>query len=112
LGLFFLFGCSACSATASGARLESTEDDHMWPSSLMARLVMQRFAANRHPHKDLHLDYPGAGHQVGRPAKGTPSGVLDFGGTLEANQKSFEDSWPRVLSFFQALTNPDPQASR
>lgn len=83
-------------------------DDWIWPSSRLARACMRRLARANHPYADRHLQYPEAGHSVGRPP-GLPVPVrvahpvdgvaYNLGGSEKANAESRADAWPQVLRF-------------
>jgi dienelactone hydrolase len=80
------------------------EDDALWPSAEMARVVRARLAAVRARADDTLLVYPGAGHRIGKaylPAGTTriAGGRLETGGSARANAAAQGDAWPRVLRF-------------
>jgi uncharacterized protein len=93
--------------------LLSGEDDQIWPSAFMARMLMQRLEAARHPLRFEHVSYPDAGHAFlrGFDPRVTeirhPAGILlALGGTESGNRAAQEDSWNRMLAFLRA--NPRP----
>jgi len=89
--------------------LISAEDDQLWPSSVLAQMVMERLRRHRHPFPDQHLTYKLAGHLIGKaylPAGSTlvAGGRLETGGTPEGNSRAQDDSWPRVLKFLESVS--------
>ena len=96
--------------TAGPILMISGTDDQMWPSVEMAELAIQRLRDHRHPYRDEHLIYEGAGHGIGIPfvpattrhSVHPVAGVAyAFGGTTEADAHAAIDSWPRVLAFLE-----------
>jgi dienelactone hydrolase len=88
--------------------LISAKDDQLWPSFVLAKMVMDRLKRRGHPFVDQHLAYDSAGHLIGKgylPAGSTlvAGGRLATGGTPEGNARAQEDSWPKVLGFLQAV---------
>jgi dienelactone hydrolase len=86
--------------------LISAGDDQLWNSSALARMILDRLKARRHPFPDRHLTYESAGHLIGKaylPAGSTlvAGGRLETGGTPEGNARAQEDSWRRVLKFLE-----------
>jgi len=90
--------------------LISGDDDRLWPSSFMARAILDRLRAAHHPYPDDWLHYLGAGHEVGEPyyiathstIARLPAYTIDLGGSPQANALASEDAWPRVLGFLNA----------
>lgn len=87
--------------------LISGRDDQLWPSTVLAEMVMDRLRRRGHRFPDEQLAYESAGHQIGKaylPAGSTliAGGRLATGGTPEGNAGAQEDSWPRVLKFLRA----------
>lgn len=74
--------------------------DGLWPSSRMARLVVDRADRMGRAGVVRHLDYPGAGHVPLEelPDIAPPGGLqFDLGGTREADLAAHRDAWPQVL---------------
>jgi dienelactone hydrolase len=80
----------------------SGTDDHLWPSTRLSEMVIQRLEAHGHPFPYKHLRYEGAGHMILMP-NSEPEGPrmqrFEVGGSKEANEFANKDSWPKVLSF-------------
>ena len=81
-------------------------DDHLWPSTEMAKEISQKLHAAHFPHVYRTLSYPGAGHVafVGNPASLASKDARDMlnpmlGGTLKADTAAWEDAWPKTLNF-------------
>lgn len=84
----------------------SGDDDRMWPSTAMSRVIEQRRTAVQR-RDDIYLRYRGAGHLVGKlilPSGSTlvGGGRIQTGGTSEGNALAQHDSWPRVIAFFDS----------
>jgi dienelactone hydrolase len=92
--------------------------DGVWPSSRMADIIMRKRSAAGHEFADAHLDYPGAGHQVGSPYSSTiinylamPDDFVEFlGGTPESNAAASNDSWPKINEFMDKALGFDRPA--
>lgn len=86
--------------------LISGKDDQLWPSSVMADMVISRLKEYRHPYKFTHLAYDLAGHAIGTtygPTTGsTGNSRMNFGGQPAGNARAQADSWPRVLEFLKS----------
>ena len=74
----------------------------------MSEMVIKRLRRYNHPHYYHHLNYKGAGHNIGVPYGITTatsyrhpvSGVVyALGGNARDNAFARSDSWPRVLTF-------------
>ncbi len=84
-------------------------DDKLGLSGPMSDLAWQRLQHAKRPYGDEKLSYPAAGHLIGIPylptvntsQMETPYGVLDFGGTWEANARAAADSWTKLLEFLK-----------
>lgn len=94
---------------AAPVLLVSASDDQIWPSTLMARQIMQRLAAHHHAYADESLCYVGAGHDIQAPyrpanasAVAVPGGSFAFGGNLTAYAWADHDAWNKTLAFLQA----------
>lgn len=86
--------------------LISATDDHLWPSSALARMIMERLKRKGHPFADSSLVYESAGHLIGKaylPGGSTlvAGGRLETGGTPAGNAQAQADSWPKVLKFLE-----------
>ena len=89
--------------------LLSGEDDQVWPSTAMSRLVMTRLAAAQHPYRFEHVSFPDAGHLI---APGSDPGLIEakhptgvvmaFGGTKAGNRAAQEKGWAKVREFLRA----------
>jgi len=83
----------------------SGKDDQLWPSSIMADLVVARLKENRHPYKFEHLAYESAGHAIlttyGPKTRSTGSAQMNLGGQPAANARAQADSWPKALAFLK-----------
>jgi dienelactone hydrolase len=87
--------------------LVSGDNDRMWPASRMAHMITARLAERDRGDRVTHLRYADAGHRLAprfRPATGIArlSGVLDLGGSPQANRAASDDAWPKVISFLNA----------
>ena len=80
-------------------------DDAMIPATPAAVAVMRRRAAAGLPYRDLHLDYPNAGHVILSPSFPTPPrarlGPWSSGGTPAGYARADAASWPAVLRFLE-----------
>jgi dienelactone hydrolase len=88
--------------------LLSGEDDQIWPSTLMARLLVKRLEAAHHPYRFKHVSFPGAGHLLTPDSDPNllearhPTGVqIAFGGSKRANREAQEKAWLAVMEFLQ-----------
>jgi dienelactone hydrolase len=92
--------------TRGAILLISGGEDGVWPSSEMARSIMERLRTNCFAYPYQHLEYPDAGHAImglgSAPAtlKG-PWGELRFGGTDAANASARVDAWNNALRFLR-----------
>jgi len=85
--------------------LVAGEDDTLWPSAHMCRLMEARLAANKFPHSVETLIYPQAGHGAFGPPvpPGHPFEQLDaLGGTMAGNSAARADSWTRSLEVLRS----------
>jgi dienelactone hydrolase len=92
--------------------LISGQDDQLWPSSELARIVVRRLETHRFPFPVEHLNYPDAGHLIFVPPCGPTTirhlrhpvlkQVFNYGGTTAGDAFARADSWPRVLRFLRA----------
>jgi dienelactone hydrolase len=88
--------------------LISGQDDQMWPSSLFAKLIMERLVAHNHPYPYEHLSYEGAGHGIvpgylpktitimRHPVTGY---VYELGGNSKDNAFASTDAWSKTMRF-------------
>lgn len=78
-------------------------DDHLWPSALMAKQVVERRKMLRGKFHDVLLVYANAGHHIGVPyqfeAAELAHSFLDLGGTAAGDEAADEQAWPRVVEF-------------
>lgn len=85
--------------------LISGKDDQLWPSSVMAEMVMARLKEHRHPYKFIHLEYESAGHAIGSTysptTRSTGNARMALGGQPAANARAQADSRPKVLQFLK-----------
>jgi hypothetical protein len=83
----------------------SGKDDQLWPSSIMADMVVARLKENRHPYKYEHLAYESAGHAIrnayGPTTRSMGSAQMNLGGQPAANARAQADSWPKALAFLK-----------
>lgn len=92
--------------------LISGQDDSMWPSTLMADMVMERLRVHGHPYHDRHLSYAGAGHPLRAPYLPTTvtfvrhriGNMMAFGGDPRQQASANAASWLQVLAFLGAAT--------
>ncbi|HSX28443.1 MAG TPA: acyl-CoA thioester hydrolase/BAAT C-terminal domain-containing protein [Candidatus Saccharimonadales bacterium] len=93
--------------------LISGKDDQLWPSERMANLIMERLKKHNYPYHYEHIAYPNAGHRIKVPGLGRESyepvsedtvthEMLSLGGTYEGNKAASEQSWDKMIGFFQA----------
>jgi dienelactone hydrolase len=81
--------------------------DGVWPSDEMSRMIVDRLKSKGHPHEDVALTYPDAGHQIASPYTPTSINYLTIpgafvellGGTPAANAHASEDSSPKINEF-------------
>ncbi|HEX5314060.1 MAG TPA: acyl-CoA thioester hydrolase/BAAT C-terminal domain-containing protein, partial [Gammaproteobacteria bacterium] len=96
--------------------LVSAGDDQIWPSSVMARHIMQRLRSRRHPYANESLCYAAAGHLILPPYRPTnanatsfAAGSILFGGEPQAYAFADVDAWQKSLAFLARLTTrPGP----
>jgi dienelactone hydrolase len=83
----------------------SGKDDQLWPSSIMADMVVARLKEHRHPFKFEHLAYESAGHSIrtiyGPTTRSMGNAQMSLGGQPAANARAQADSWPRALAFLK-----------
>ncbi|HYW77751.1 MAG TPA: acyl-CoA thioesterase/bile acid-CoA:amino acid N-acyltransferase family protein [Gammaproteobacteria bacterium] len=87
--------------------LISATDDQVWPSSVMARQVMQRLKAHHHAYADTSLCYAGAGHVILPPYRPVNAdafalpggGSFVFGGRPIPYAYADRNAWSRILAF-------------
>lgn len=80
----------------------SGDDDRLWPSTLMAQMLLDRREASGAGHaRDEHLRFTGAGHRIFAPYWPTtdPGIGIALGGTAPTDAAASADAWPRVLEF-------------
>ncbi len=91
--------------------LVSGGDDQMWPSTLYIYRIEQRLKQHESPIFYRHLHYPKAGHGISIPNL-PPLGPVYYhpiekhwfsvGGTPVEDQHASQDSWKKLIAFFQA----------
>jgi len=92
--------------TRGAILLVSGGEDGIWPSSEMARSIMQRLRTKLFTYPYQHLEYPHAGHAImglgNTPAKvNGPWGEIRFGGTESANVAARAAAWGNTLHFLR-----------
>ncbi|HEY7450753.1 MAG TPA: acyl-CoA thioester hydrolase/BAAT C-terminal domain-containing protein, partial [Vicinamibacterales bacterium] len=97
--------------------LFSGTDDRVWPSTLMADLIIDRLTRARFPMSYEHVRFDGTGHPVlGVPQAEVspvpPRILLRLGGTAEINAKAREESWRMTLEFLQRFLSTTNEALR
>jgi len=99
--------------THGGILLVSGGQDGVWPSSDMARRIMERLRAHGFAYPCQHLEYRDAGHaimgleNVPEAIKG-PAGEIRFGGTATANASARVDAWDKMLRFLREQMRESP----
>ena len=91
--------------------LVSAGDDQVWPSSLMARRIMQRLSAHHHPYHDRSLCYAQAGHAIlppWRPTNANAGGMVALGGDPAAYAFADQDAWSKALVFLGEALSARP----
>jgi hypothetical protein len=86
-------------------------DDELWTSDVYVGNI--RFARRGRDPRDVELIYPRAGHHVGIVLPNQPEltttvqspryGLLELGGTPQADEAAREDSWPKLLRFLARI---------
>ena len=83
--------------------LISGKDDHVWPSSQMAEMIMRRLQKYHHPYPDKNISYPGTGNITELfylpSAPVTLNQKIDLGGNQLSNYRAGTASWGQVLNF-------------
>ena len=88
--------------------LISGKDDQLWPSTILADMVMERLKRAKHRFPDRHLAYEGAGHYIPFPnLPATVNKLVDpntkteiaLGGDPEHTAAAGADAWARVVEF-------------
>jgi dienelactone hydrolase len=80
-------------------------EDAVWPSAQSVTAIRQELAAAHDPAPDINVYYPQAGHGfLGTPPYVSYSGYGGNGevngGSQAANALAAEQSWPRMIAFF------------
>jgi dienelactone hydrolase len=93
--------------------LVSGEDDQLWPSSVLADVVVKRLDKHRYAFPYEHLSYPGAGHLITIPHQPTTSNAggmaafkMAFGGSARCQAVSVRDAWTKILGFLAQYLPP------
>ena len=92
--------------------LISGDNDQLWPSDFMCKMIVSRLRTCRHPFPCKHLSYEGAGHAIGFPdlppeayptkAYHSLTGmVYHLGGTLKNNAQAARSAWSEVVAFLE-----------
>jgi hypothetical protein len=92
--------------------LLSGEDDRLWPAFEMSEMIESRLATFNFGYTVQHKSYAKAGHAVFVGGPEDPGGFGSmrgiFGGTVQADEDAWQDSWQTVLDFFNTnLTRKD-----
>jgi dienelactone hydrolase len=75
------------------------EQDNLWPSCPMARMLDARAAKAGHPSVTV-LAYEHAGHRVfGLPEAPSSQSLRRWGGDPAANNAARKDAWPKIVRF-------------
>jgi pimeloyl-ACP methyl ester carboxylesterase len=91
--------------------LISGNDDRMWPSTMLADMVIERLKQAKHPYPDRHLAYKSAGHFIPLPnLPATVNTMVDpisktaiaLGGDPEHTAEAGADAWTRIVEFLHA----------
>ncbi len=86
--------------------------DTLWPSCPMSEQVTARLKSFQFRHRVQLLEYGDAGHAVFGPpldpASPRLASLASEGGTVEGNQASRRDSWPRAIAFLDDVLKPHP----
>jgi dienelactone hydrolase len=88
--------------------LISGNDDQLWPSTILADMVMERLKRAKHRFPDRHLACAGAGHYI--PFPNLPATVnklgdpdtkteIALGGDPEHTAAAGADAWARIVEF-------------
>ena len=92
--------------------LISGKDDRVWPSDVMAEMIITTLREQRHPFTHRHLSYDDAGHSFGLPSvsrEENSKGVLKMGGSAAGNAAAAMESWRALLDFLEAELQRPPQ---
>ncbi len=90
-------------------------DDQVWPSALYSSQIEERLRKHESPIYWEHLYYPKAGHRITMPSLPQPAHVIfdplykiwfTGGGTVEENRSACQDSWKKLISFFEKFLKP------
>ena len=83
--------------------LVSGENDAIWPSTIMAEMLIERLQRNNFPHPYQHLKYKGAGHVTSIPYLPAIQmrGGLVFSYEFESNCQANIDAWKALLAFLK-----------
>ena len=95
--------------------LLTPEDDKVWPSLRMSKMIVNRLKENDFPHAYENITYPDAGHTIsaqysksmtvsrGQMWIGDKSYEFEFGGTPEGILAAQMDSRDKVMEFVESL---------
>ena len=91
--------------------LVSGSDDQVWPSAVMAEVIVERLRAHDFPYPYQHLEFEGAGHGLGVPyfprslsktsSWSGDSGRLIHGGSAQHDERASALGWAAMLQFFE-----------
>jgi len=83
--------------------LISGDNDAIWPSTIMAEMVVDRLERNNFPHPYQHLKYKGAGHVTSIPYLPAIQmrRNLVFGYEFEPTCRANINAWKALLGFFK-----------
>jgi dienelactone hydrolase len=82
--------------------------DQVWHSCPYSDAIVARLKSNKYGYPYTLLAYPKGGHGVGVPIPylaGAPDAPPLQGSEPDANQRAREQSWPRLLSFLDAVAH-------
>jgi len=92
--------------------LISGDDDQIWPSDLMCKMIVKRLGACGYPFSFRHLSYEGAGHAISFPdlpseayAAKVPHPltriIYELGGDPEKTAQASKSAWTEVVAFLE-----------
>lgn len=81
--------------------LLSGDDDHQWPSAVMAGELSRRMESHGRSADLTNVVYPDAGHVFALRDFMPPNTPFDFGGSPEADASASADAWNRITQFLR-----------
>ncbi|MCP4213750.1 MAG: hypothetical protein GY765_03790 [bacterium] len=85
--------------------LVSGEDDRMWPSALMCRMVEKRLKQHKFRYDYRNLEFKNSGHNISPPGymitTGEEDEVYAMGGNPGNNAHAQDGTWKAILSFLK-----------